>query len=514
MPISSLLINFLLLLVLSYWIRENAKAQKFMSFAARAILIVAFIWLSSSALAYLITPLFFDHAEANIASVAALWRKGYPIYSELDSESRYSLLYGPWPYLVNAFFQSSGLPVIFASKLAGLANLAFLLLGTVLLGRDLKLTKKDQFYSVAMISVVLLGFYNFSYWNRPDSFLMTYVFWSLLLVTNRNVAGTWVMYLGLGILGGIAVNSKLHSLLYFAPIVALYCDEKRHQISARKIVVGVLVFLLVAMAPFLLPEVSKDSYLVWLKMASRHGLVLMDSIKNATFIACFLLLLVLIKFSQRYKITFIVLCLSSLLIAIAASKPGAGPHHFLPLIPVILWLAIKEYFGKPTEERPVYNYIFAAFLLTVSLNAVNRQKRVVELLSETTKRIEEYSDLKALLQRLPAGRIEFGFTDNKNYESTFYKAYLVNENRSLLIDGAALMDMRASMIDLPESTLEALKNCKVSYIVFPKSGEPWSILSFYKDIPLFSEEFKDLFNEKFQLLYSTDHFTIYKCRSH
>ncbi|WP_373999496.1 ArnT family glycosyltransferase [Bdellovibrio bacteriovorus] len=511
MPISSLLINFLLLLVLSYWIRNNTKAQKFMSAASKAILIAAFVWLAGSALAYLVTPLFFDHAEANIASVAALWKQGYPIYTELDSESRYSLLYGPWPYLVTAFFQSSGLPVIFASKLSGFVNLVLLFLGIVLLAKDSQLSKKDQFYSVSLISVVLLGFYNFSYWNRPDSFLMTYVFWSLLLVSKRSVAGTWKMYVGLGVLAGLSVNSKLHALLYFVPIVSLYCEKNRER-SLFKIATGIVVFVCVAVAPFFFPQVREDLYITWLKMASKHGLVYSDTVKNVSFITSFLLLLVLIGFAKRCRITFFVFCGVSLLIAIAASKPGAGPHHFLPLVPVLLWLSTEEYYRKSSEERLRVNYIFAAFLLTVALNAVNRQKRVVELLSETPVRIKEFRDLKSILNVLPPGRAELGFSDNNNYESTFYKAYLVERGRGLFFDGASLMDMKASHLDFPDSTMTAMKSCKVPYLIFPKKGEPWSLLSFYQDTPLFSEDFKTTFRVHYERVSAMEYFTIYKCK--
>ncbi|WP_374079885.1 hypothetical protein [Bdellovibrio bacteriovorus] len=513
MPISSLLINFLLLMVIAFGLRKIQAIQSTVSLILRGALFIGAVWLAITAIGYLFTPLFFDHAESNIATVAATWLKGNLIYTPVESANRYSLLYGPWPYLVTAFFQSFGSSTVFLSKIPGVLNLGLLFAGFTLLGSELKASRSEKFFALALVALVLLGFYNFSYWNRPDSYLMAYVFLALVLVTKSSKVGPWGTYLGVALLAGLASNCKLHGVLYFAPIIVHFLEVQKNQRSVVKLSVAGALFLVGAILPFLFSHVGGEFYLSWLKMASKHGLVLKDFIKNVTFITSFTLLLILFGFPRKYKITFIAFCVSVLLVAVAASKPGAGPHHFIPFIPVILWWSLREYFEMSQEDRNKVSIVWVAFVLTVTLNAVNRQKRVVELFSQTSERKAEFIDLQNLVGELPPGDVEMGIAGNLAYESTFYKVSLVAQNRGLLLDGAALMDTSASKLEIPERTIAVIKACAIPYFIFPKKESPWSIINFYDDKPLFSDEFKKNFNTSYEKDRESNYFAVYKCKS-
>lgn len=512
MPVSSLLINFLLLLGISFYLQKFQILKRVIPSFLKLVLSLGFVWLIGTALGYLLTPLFFDHAEASIAAVAALWLKGGQIYTDLADVSRHSLLYGPWPYLVAAFFQKLGDAPLILSKVPGVLNLVLLLTAYIFLGKALKATKLQIFLSVALISTILLGFYQFSYWNRPDSYLMAYVSLGLLVITVDSVS-PWFAYLGIGVLAGLASNSKLHGVLYFTPLVIHFLEAKKNQWSFVKLFSAAFVFILALISPFLLANVGAENYMSWLKMASKHGIVIKDLIKNITFISCFILPLVFFGFHRKYKFTFGALIFAGLLVAVAASKPGAGPHHFIPFIPVIVWWAVREYLLLPQSQQQKLSIVWVAFVLTISLNAVNRQKRIVALFSQTKQRVSEFADLQKINKEIPEGSLELGISDNPQYESTFYKAFLVSQGRGLLFDGAALMDMKASGMDVPETTLSALKTCQVPYFVMPKEGVPWSILNFYGDTPLFTQDLQNAFAAHYEKQRETDFFAVYKCKT-
>ncbi|MFM6928167.1 MAG: ArnT family glycosyltransferase [Bdellovibrio sp.] len=511
MPISSLLINFLLFMFVGLGVRRFAWARSFFSNLLKLAMFCSVVWLGLTAIGYLFTPLFFDHAEVNIASVAQYWLQGNSIYTVLDSAGRYSLLYGPWPYLVNAGFQSLGNSVFFLAKLPGVINLIALLGCFFVVSENLKVSISQRILSVGVLSSVLLGYYNFSYWNRPDSYLTTYVFLAFVLILNSEKFGQWFVYLGVGLLMGLAANCKVHGVLYFLPILIFFFESSQHRLSWIKLFAAGVVALVGLVGPFLFANVGAENYLSWLKMASKHGLVLLDFVKNLTFIGSFVLLLVMLGFQRRYRWTFGTLCFVAVIVALAASKPGAGTHHFMPFIPVIIYFALMMYFKLGESDRKRLGYIAAAFLLTMSLNAVNRQKRVTALFKQTVERKSELADLEAISVGL-SGAVEVGYSDNANYEASFFKLALIKQQKGFLLDGAALMDMHASHVDVPDSTFSKVASCEIPYFVFPKKGEPWSLLSFYGDKPLFSEEFKATFNKAYTKERETDFYSIYSCK--
>ncbi|WP_155722571.1 hypothetical protein [Bdellovibrio bacteriovorus] len=481
-----------------------------MDFLLKGALLIGCGWLLLTSLGYLFTPLIFDHAEANIASVGALYGKGLEIYTELSAPSRYSLLYGPWPYLVVAFFQSLISNMILAAKLPGVINL-FLLVGcTYILSTKIKGSAFQKLLSICVIPLALLGYYNFSYWNRPDSYIMANLFCAFTVVSFAPRISFWGTSLLVGLLAGLAANSKLHACLYFVPVAVYFFETYRFRRYWTKILLAAIAFLCALVMPFLLPNIGAENYLLWLQMASKHGLVLEIFLKNISFVASFLLFLYFSRFNEKFKLSFIALCVVSFLVAVVASKPGAGQHHFLPFVPLILWLAIQQYFSMDSLGRSRFHLFAAAFLLTLAINGVNRQKQIAKFLAQTSVREREFSDLLNLATSLP-GNVELGFAGNKTYESTFYKSALIGRNKGMLLDGAALMDMAASGISIPDSTIAEIKSCR-SYFVFPKGEEPWSILSFYTEKPLFDDQFKSAFKSAYVFERNTEFFAVYKCR--
>ncbi|QDK45328.1 hypothetical protein DOM22_09270 [Bdellovibrio sp. ZAP7] len=511
MPVSSLLVNFLSLMLLGFYLQRFSFLRAGVAFILKALLFSSLAWLVFTGAGYLFTPLYFDHAEVNIVSVASYWLQGHPIYTALQDPSRYSLLYGPWPYLVNAFFQSSGLSVLVMGKIPGVLNLSILLAAFYLSIKQIGLSRSKLLLALGTLSVVLLGYYNFSYWNRPDSYLTAYAFLALFVVLMSDKLGVYATYGLLGLLCGLSANCKLHGVLYFVPAVVFYLEMNRTKVKLLPLLCASVLAVFGLLMPFLLNNVGAENYFAWIEMASKHGLVMKDFVKNLTFIGSFLIFIYLLGFQRKYRWTFIALVIVSVVVALAASKPGAGPHHFMPLLPLVLYFAVDAYFSMGSQERSRLNFVVAAFLLTVSLNGVNRQKRVAALFQQTIVRKEELLDFSEVLNSTE-GKLEVGYSEVKNYESSFLKVVSVAKERGLLLDGAALMDMKASGLAIPQETIESIKNCSIPNFVFPKDGEPWGMTSFYGHKPLFDEEFKEAFHRAYLKERESKFYSLYKCR--
>jgi hypothetical protein len=64
MPISSVLINFILFIALGWFIKKNQKLSKIMEKIVYGGAVVSLIWMLLTAVSYLFAPIFFDHAAA------------------------------------------------------------------------------------------------------------------------------------------------------------------------------------------------------------------------------------------------------------------------------------------------------------------------------------------------------------------------------------------------------------------------------------------------------------------
>lgn len=510
--ISSLLINFLLFWGVGVLLEKKHIPSKYWAPLLKTAAFIALAWFVLTALSYLVTPLFFDHAESNIAAVAAVWLRGGSIYTAVDAPERYSLLYGPWPYIVAAGFESLGSATIFLGKLPGVLNALLVLLGIYVAARSRQATKRDSWLIVGVTALALLGYYNYSYWNRPDSYLTVYVLWSVVAIeVLRKSSSQLPVYAIIGILMGLAMNCKVHGIFYFLPIALYYLESAKLKLNVLGLMVAAVLCLLAALGPFGLHDVSLLSYAEWLRMAAKHGLLFKEIIRNISFILSFLVLLYALGFTRNLWKTYIALCISSVIIAVFAAKPGAGTHHFMPLIPVILWWAAVTYWETDQVSKKRSSIIIAAFLIMLAIVAINHQKRIVALLSQTPQRIHEFEDMKSIADRNP-GALELGYTDMKQYESSFYKPWLIHQGRGLLVDGAALMDMAASGVAIPQSTIEIIKSCAIPTMIFPKGKEPWSIPNLYDEKKfLISEEMRSAFSANYSLKEETEFFQIWKC---
>src|SRR5207245_535493 len=127
------------------------------------------------------------------------------------------LIYGPWSFIANGIFQAPKVAVIQASKLLGFIHLVGCLVIFWMFFQ-----KKEY---LGLLALIFLGFDNFSYVNRPDSFLIFYPLVGLFLL-ERYGDKVWA-WISVGILSGLATACKAHGFIYFLPLLIFGVEKRR-----------------------------------------------------------------------------------------------------------------------------------------------------------------------------------------------------------------------------------------------------------------------------------------------
>lgn len=280
---------------------------------------------------YLIYPNYFDHAEPTVAVVGQIVAAGGQAYPQGTDWQFNGLVYGPGLYLLNAIGTQLGDPIL-GSKLPGVFSY---LLGLLLLWWIL-----PSAIPRAMLVLIYL-FYEFGFWNRPESHLLFLTAIGIALIVRPQ---KWSL-LGLGFLAGVATTFKFTGFLFFVPLafMALLQDK-----ATRQIPVAILTGILTACLPYALPEFSFWNHLAYIQLLStqKPSAVLMQSnfaYMLFSFFPVVWLWTAYYEHPQRTRLGLIILvdAVVEILICVAASKPGAGPHHLLPGLPIKIWLVYQ-----------------------------------------------------------------------------------------------------------------------------------------------------------------------------
>jgi hypothetical protein len=522
-PLASLFVNFILIFALSNTrLREGFKCVLSLNFF-KACSLVTIIWLISCAGIYLFCPRFFDHVEATISNVALAFNRGHEIYTSLDSPFRYSVLYGPISFLVNAWAQTiliwSSFNVIWISKFVGIINLALTLVSVLWLLHSLSV--RSLVFNLIFFGAVCSGFLNFdmhSYWNRPDSFLIMFVALGLLMslqlrkAIEKNIKLVLFFSFIFGSLLGLAGGSKAHAILYFFPLFVFAFEVENFRISKNRLsilffslaAVGVSA-LLFTIAPFLIRGVSFEHFLVWLSNASKHGISFYKFFENLTFFAALVIPMYIFRFTKAHRLTFLALVTCGAIMSVLASKPGAGTHHFIPfIIPIFFW-SYMLYLKDPFRN----NRAAAALLIALYFGAFESQRSVLRFFKTIPEQRLEQSELTSLAAKYK--NLEMGYNDVDFYDQSFYESEFIQNGGPLLFDGGAIMDMTAASQVIPQATYDILNTCKINFIL-PHSGIPWGLKVFFTGQDVFDSKWKDLFHSRYQVSESGTHYDVYTCK--
>jgi hypothetical protein len=207
------------------------------------------------------------------------------------------------------------------------------------------------------------------------------------------------------------------------------------------------------------------------------------------------------------------LFLSLALTVIVASQPGAGPHHFLPFVPISAYgfssvLAAPAAAGR-LETTAIELAIMVVIPLLIFFGPIElwrttRFAREFVLLQTEKRKIKE---LQALHEQYPMA--EIGPSDHAHYEDTFYRAFLIFQGAPLSIDFASWMDLEFAGVS-ETRIISWLEHCRVPVWILPM-GVPFTIDSYYTHLPLFSKDFRRTLFIKYKLIEEREFYGVWKC---
>lgn len=463
---------------------------------------------------YLTQEQYADPAEPTIAAVAWLFRVGQPIYHALDSPERYAHIYGPMAFIIPSWSLGLFGPGIRVSKIPGAVS-ALVALGVVFALVSRIAGRRQALILTGVLAGLCLMFQNYTFWIRPDSVQFLSAATALFAVVAT--AGTVIPGLVLGAATGLLIDLKITGALYAVPAFALLVARRRY----RSIIAAAAVTCVVSAAPFMLDaHVSFSNYMRWIRISAGNGIELRALRVNVEW-ALFLLLPLLPALGRRSvgseeRVLGWSLVGSMLVVVCAASKPGAGPYHLIPFLPVVIYVTALVLQGHRAREREDANHAagVAAFLGAIVILAFLQTSYFVWIASRipgtpVVDDITRFADLH------PSARIEMGYSD-VNEALTFVRPVLVFRQSSYLLDAPAIQEYQMSGVELPGATLRAIEGCQVNIWLIAKGGQPFLIRNRYPAtgyVPIFDARFRLTFLKTYQRASSTQFFDVWECRT-
>lgn len=505
------LLAFLLFLALWWLVRPRLGPDMVLGRAVRRYgtlaaitfclgLLVVFVSISAW---YLRLGGFAGEVEPMVSSLSWMVQDGHPLYHDMNSSARYSVLYGPSVFLTNGLFLKILGPSLFSAKLASaLASFGSLLLLYAVIQRH----KFDLLaLSVVGLSVLYYWCQGFAvYLVRPDSLLLFTV--ALGLYTTVKMR-RWLAVLALGACFGFAVNLKAHSGLYFLPIIALLVSR----FGWKSLWPTSAMMGLTVLAPFALyDQISLTNYLVWVKNAMGHGLNWMTLVDTGRFALGLLMPLGAALLLHPHPLLWLrsnIFVVAAHLIAvfsmlILSAKPGAGLVHLLPLVPSSLYLFSTLCREIPADlwrrshlitRRTAWGQgALVAILMTVVFAGTVHEYRVCRLVAwENQEAHDLATDISGIQARFPGLRIGMAVGgEDQCFRYTWMRPLLVFKNNPLLLDPIAVMDCHLSGQELSPETYAALSRGDVAVWLVPKAQRPFAKVNWYPPHePVFSMDF-------------------------
>jgi len=459
-------------------------------------LAVAGALLAVACYAYLRLGAYIDHIEG--AVVVSAWEyaaSGIPLYQLRDGLPRLATYYGPLAYLAEALPLAAFGAKIVVGKLASMLAVAatLFILGKHFLTRGGSAASSGLFYLVAGMTL----FVPVSFWVRPDPFE------TLLVAAGVALAATPA---ALGLCIGLAVNFKIHAFVYFFPLLIDILVARQWR-----------SFLLIAAAasisfalPFLAPGISLYDYLSGLlsQIGGRHpsGTEIASVLVTALVLALPLLYPLLTQAQVGRDRTYALAAIVTLLVLIyPATFPGAGPYHFLPLIPVLADALSRLKPRAWVAGITTLPLLLLGFLATLSVSHGMAARRGWDLIA---------ADALALARQAPTRAVQIGYgeTSRSYHIAEFSRAVLTLNGFPARVDAQVLMELSPIGIDGSRRWVAALTRCDIQRWLLPKGQKPFALRNlFYGLGPVFDADFRRTFLNHYRLTASDRYFDIWDC---
>ena len=476
--------------------------------------LVALIAYPSVAVWYASHPHFFDNAEPVMPIVGWLFHVGKPVYPAIDAAERYAHIYGPFAFIAHGWALGLLGPTILVSKalgaFAGLASLVF----TYLLARR-HVEQSVAVVLAGLCALLLLLFRHYSFWTRPEPLQLLAVSASLYFASMSSG------YLGAvfsGAAAGVLWNLKITGPMYTLPVFALLYSRRgwKALVLAAAFAVGVASF------PFAYYDnVSWPQYLAWLRLSGSTGLLLSTLRQNLEWAIYLCVPLVLSYYavpqsarprSPAWRNVLAALVLGVTGVVIAASKPGAGPYHLIPFLPIIVFIVawhLERRSPRATGDLHVAP-VSLAFVITAVFIADAQEAQFLTTMRQRDQ-LRESDDITQFADA-HAGVVAVGYGSTESL--SLQRPVLAFRYNTYLLDQPAIREHQLQGLDLPAATTRAISECRVNYWLIPRGEDPFSGRNSYSAVllrPLFPDEFRHVFEQAHSIVGTTTYYDVWQC---
>jgi hypothetical protein len=201
-------------------------------------------------------------------------------------------------------------------------------------------------------------------------------------------------------------------------------------------------------------------------------------------------------------------------VAVAASKPGAGPYHLLPFVPFVAYAAARILgSGRLPGGDPTAVPVALAWVLAAAVVAVAWHVSFLRVMQEARSR-DEAGDIARYLDAHP--RVVAQMAYNGYDRPTFARPLLTFRSGLYLIDAPAVQEHQLSRLGLPQATVDAIRHCRADVWLVPRGTEPFVGPNRYPAValaPIFPAALHDAFHEAYVPEGHTEYFDVWRCRA-
>jgi hypothetical protein len=473
--------------------------------AAWVIVVISAVLAAS----YVLLPQYVDYVEAHVVVVAVDYLNGLPIHPDWTrGEGAYGVLYGPLVYEIIAASLLVSKSVATSKILPVLAYL--LSIGAmVLIGAKSKARDRRETTLTYLALSAAAGY--FSFCVRSDPLLvLTAALACLALMELKPKASACA----LGLLAGLATAMKIHAFMYFAPLAVelVLVRERNWRARAQLTALALAAFILGFGAPFAFSLSHLMAFEKYIRVTSRHGLSIRLLLLNLA-AALAIMSPYLVRIAKpgagsiliRYGLPALTIG-AIVTVAVIGAKPGAGRHHLMPFIPVLLLLSLKKGYA---DANPARATLFLAAAVTVAIFQITHTAQKIVALAATAgdARLEQ-AEAVQLANAFPGS--EFGPTDDIFSRSLTSRVAAAFQGARFKYDTAAWLDL--SLAGVQPQDDQTLTGCTVRTWILPKDGEPFSAIDYYRPLlPLFSPAFQDHFKSSHRVVRTGRYYLVWAC---
>ena len=395
-------------------------------------------------------------------------------------------------------------PSVIASKAVGLAALALSLLCLFVACRR-RTSVTGATWLVGVASLISLWFLDISFWNRPDPLLLLAVSAALVECEcgHAVVAGG-----GVALALAAAMNLRADAMLSFFPILVVVWRRLGLAVLAWCVMAAVaLAFVISA------PHISLRGFIAIQMVVAHKGLDARMFRGSLTFgIMLGTLLVSAAHVADRSVVA--ATAASMVLITVVASSPGTGPHHFMPLLLVLLWLSSAAFATETPRSNQWQQWfgleVYAAIGITFCLVALPSVQALVAPVRQQVKS-GLYLDVREFSRKHDVSCVALGYGSSP--APSFALQEIVLRGGLLPVDAVTAFETNAAGWRTSNAAIEALRSCGVAVWLLPRNETPFSLSNPYTGQPTFDELFRSAFIKTYVRAGSaTARLDVWRCR--